>query len=572
MKNKIKFLLGVLALSLMQSAANAEMKTREIELKNKLLLVPVSEKPAAPDAKKNDRATMLEIRVGETLVHKLNVVLADSKEDIAWWGYLEMDEYAGKTAKLSANVEAESKGLDLIESSGTIRNPEPLYKEELRPRFHFMPKQGWSNDPNGLIYADGEYHFFWQCNPLGKQNAHEANMYWGHAVSKDLLHWEELPRAMRPLGGQDENRHPSMAVGSCWSGSANIDDSNILGFQKGGIKTMVAAYTDTGCGEVLAYSTDRGRNWTYDKSINPIIKHQGRDPMLVWYPPSSNDSGMTSDPGHWVIAVYDEEDKSNRGIAFYSSTDLKTWTKTSFIKGYFECPQLFELPVDGDKKNTRWIICGGNARYTIGKFDGKTFTPDQEAKYKVFDGQIYAGQCFHGTPGGRVIYVGWAINVFIPMPATFNQGFTVPVEFTLKTTKEGIRMFANPIKELDQLRDKALVDLVGEKAAKGASVEAPDQEYDILITLKKTGDKGACSLRLGGHQVKLPAVTGETMDVRILVDRTTIEVVENGGAAFRLESRQNEMGKPVAKIEIKPEGGVTVEKLQIFKMKSALPE
>ena len=435
-----------------------------------------------------------------------------------------------------------------------------------------ITKQGWNNDPNGMIFADGEYHFFWQCNPLGKQNAQETNMYWGHAVSKDLIHWEELPRAMRPLGGKEENRHPSMAAGRCFSGSANIDDNNILGYQKSDVKTMLATYTDTGCGEVLAYSTDRGRYWTYDKAINPIIKHQARDPMLVWYAPSSRDSGAASEPGHWVIAVYDEVDKDNRGIAFYNSTDLKTWTKTSFIKGYFECLQLFELPVDGDKKNTRWIICSGHARYTIGKFDGKTFTPDQETQYKVFAGHIYAGQCFNGIPGGRVIYIGWAIRVNIPMPATFNQGFTVPVELTLKTTKDGIRMFANPITEMDQLRGKALVDLIGEKAAKVASVEAPDQEYDILMTLKKTGDKSGCSLSLGGRQVKLPAVTGETMDVRVLVDRTRIEVVENGGAAFRLESREGTMGRPVGRIEIKPEDGATVEKLQIFKMKSALPD
>ncbi len=158
------------------------------------------------------------------------------------------------------------------------------------------------------------------------------------------------------------------------------------------------------------------------------------------------------------------------------------------------------------------------------------------------------------------------------MPATFNQGYTVPLEFTLKTTQDGIRLFANPIKELDQLHDKALVDLAGEKAAQGCSIDATEQEYDILITLKKTGDNGACSLRLGERPVKMAAMTGNTMDVRVLVDRTTVEVVENGGALFRLESREGAMGKPIGKIEIKSEGGAVIEKLQIFKMKSVLPE
>ena len=562
MKCSMTWVVGVMAVSLMQSPAQAELKTREIAIKEKLLLVPVSSKPPKP-AEKKTRGTSLEIRVGETLVHKLNVVLADSKEETAWWGYLEMDEYAGKTAKLSANVDPDSKALELIENADAIRNPEPLYKEALRPRFHFMQKQGWNNDPNGMVYFDGEYHFFWQCNPLGKQ---WANMYWGHAVSKDLLHWEELPRAMRPFGGNEVNRHPSMSVGSCFSGSANVDVNNSLGVQKGDIKTLVSAYTDTSSGEVLAYSTDKGRNWVYDQKINPVIKHDGRDPKLVWYPAGK----------HWVIAVYNEKKvavgKPERNIAIYTSTDLKEWTLTDHVPGFFECPELFELSVDGKKEDTRWVMMGANGAYVVGTFDGKKFKPEHEGKHSVLSGNIYAGQCFSRAPDGRVIYIGWARRVEIPMPATFNQGYTVPIEFTLKTTKDGIRLFANPIKELDQLHDKALVDLAGEKAAQGCSVDAPDQEYDILITLKKTGDTGGCSLSLGGRPVKMSAMTGAAMDVRVLIDRTTIEVVENGGAAFRLESRDNAMGKPVGKIEIKPEGGVVVEKVQIFKMKSILPE
>jgi fructan beta-fructosidase len=564
--NAMMLMMGAMAVTLMHSPAQAELKTREIAIKEKLLLVPVSAKPPKP-AEKKTRGTSLEIRVGDTLVHKLNVVLAGSKEETAWWGYLEMDEYAGKTAKLSVDVEADSKGLELIENADAIRNPEPLYTESLRPRFHFMQKQGWNNDPNGMVYFDGEYHFFWQCNPLGKQ---WANMYWGHAVSKDLLHWEELPRAMRPFGGNEKNRHPSMSFGSCFSGSANVDVNNSLGVQKGDTKTLVAAYTDTGYGEVLAYSTDKGRNWVYDQKMNPVIKHDGRDPKLVWFQPGQ----------HWVVAVYDVKagkpgpkkgrDAANNNIAIYTSKDLKEWTLTDNVPGFFECPELFELSLDGKKEDTRWVMMGANGAYVVGTFDGKKFKPEHEGKHSVLSGNIYAGQCFSRAPDGRVIYIGWARRVEIPMPATFNQGYTVPIEFTLKTTTDGIRLFANPVKELDQLHDKALADLAGEKAAQGCSVDAPDQEYDILITLKKTGDTGSCSLSLGGRPVKMSAMTGNAMDVRVLVDRTTIEVIENGGATYRLESRDGAMGKPVGKIEIKPEGAVVVEKVQIFKMKSCL--
>lgn len=574
MNNELKIMLGVLALSMAQVAAQAEMTTRDVEIKKPLLLVPVANK--MPD--KKARGVSLEIRVGETLVHKLNVALAASDADIAWWGYLEMEEYVGKTARLSMDVAPESKGLDLVESSDTIRNPQPLFQEPLRPRYHFMQKQGWNNDPNGMVYFDGEYHLFWQCNPLGRK---WANMYWGHAVSKDLLHWEELSRAMRPFGGKETKRHPSMAVGSCFSGSAHVDVRNTLGVQKGDVKTLVAAYTDTGCGEVLAYSNNRGRTWRYDQAINPVITHKGRDPKLFWYSASPKSSAETGEPGHWVIAVFDQkpEDKGGQrpgkeagnNIALYTSKDLKKWTLTDHVPGFFECPEFFELPVDGKKEETRWVLMAANAQYVIGQFDGQTFTREHEGKHTVLSGQIYAGQCFSGAPDGRVIYVGWARGVEIPLPATFNQGYTVPLEFTLKTTKDGIRLFANPVKELDQLHDTALVDLAGDKAAQGVAVIAPDQEYDIRVTLRKRGAAGGCSLSLGEYPVKLAAMTGETMDVRVLVDRTTIEVVEGGGATFRLESRKEAMGKPLGKIEIKPEGGTVVEKLQIFKMKSILP-
>lgn len=560
MKKEMTLIMGVIVVSLMQSPAQAELKTREIVIKDNLLLVPVSAKTSKPPAKRT-RGVSLEIRVGETLVHKLNVVLANSKEETAWWGYLEMGEYVGKTAKLSVEVEGDSKGLELIENADAIRNPEPLYKEVLRPRYHFMQKQGWNNDPNGMVYFDGEYHLFWQSNPLGKQ---WANMYWGHAVSKDLLHWEELPRAMRPFGGNEVNRHPSMAVGSCFSGSANVDFNNMLGVQKGDIKTMVAAYTDTACGEVLAYSTDKGRNWVYDQKINPVIKHAGRDPKLIWYKAGQ----------HWVIAVYDEKKvevgKPERNIAIYTSKDLKEWTLTDHVPGFFECPELFELSVSGKKEDTRWVMMAANGAYVVGKFDGKKFKPEHEGKYNVLFGNIYAGQCFSRAPDGRVIYIGWARRVEIPMPATFNQGYTVPIEFTLKATKDGIRLFANPVKELEQLRDKVMIELAGDKVAKGCSVDAPEQEYDILITLRKTGSNGGCGLSLSGCPIKMPEMTGDVMNVRVLIDRTTIEVIGNGGATFRLESREAAMGKPVGKIEIQPEGGVVVEKVQIFTMKACL--
>jgi len=221
---------------------------------------------------------------------------------------------------------------------GGIRRRTPHFDEPLRPQFHFSQKQGWNNDPNGMVYYDGEYHLFWQCNPVG---VYWNNMYWGHAVSKDMVYWTELPRALRSCGDFTTNLHPSLAKGNCFSGSGNVDFNNSAGWQTGKEKTMIAAFTDTGHGaEVLAYSNDRGRNWTY---YTTVIKHRGRDPKLIWYEPGK----------HWVIAVYDERKDRKGGIAFYKGTNLKDWKYCSRIEEFSECPELFQLPVDGNKNDKR---------------------------------------------------------------------------------------------------------------------------------------------------------------------------------------------------------------------------
>ncbi len=149
---------------------------------------------------------------------------------------------------------------------------------------------------------------------------------------------------------------------------------------------------------------------------------------------------------HWVIAVYDDDlDKKIGGnVAFYSSKNLKDWTLTSKLPGFFECAEVFELPVDGDKQNTKWAVFGADAKYAVGSFDGKTFTPEHEGKHTVHFGHhsFYASQCFNNAPDGRVVQIGWArIGMGGDMP--FNQTFSLPLNLTLSKTRDGIRMFAN---------------------------------------------------------------------------------------------------------------------------------
>jgi fructan beta-fructosidase len=528
---------------------------RQLAITGKYLLFPVSNK--------GQRGRMT-INVGDQLVHNLDCDFPANTNAVDWWGWLDMSEYLGKTVQITAGASVEICAM--IESASEIRHLQPLYDEALRPQFHFSQMRGWNNDPNGMCYYDGEYHFFWQSNPGGRN---WANMYWGHATSPDMVHWTERAHAIRPFGGSVSNRHPSMAVRECFSGSGNVDVLNTAGWQKGNEKTMVLAFTDTGCGESLAYSTDRGRLWTCYEG-NPIIKHGGRDPKLMWYAPGQ----------HWVIAVYDESSQHGRNIAIYTSKNLKEWTRESNIPGYFECAEIFELPVDGNPANKKWVIFAADAKYAIGHFDGKKFTPEHEGKHQVHWGPYYASQCFSGSPDGRIVQIGWARIDMPGMP--FNQTFTVPTTLTLHTTDDGIRMFATPIKELEQLRQpnpKAVASKKLTAEAPTVEFEVAGQLFDIMATVKK-GTASQAVLRFGNNAVTYHFASQKLDDMplklkddqvafRVLVDRPMFETVGGGGACFKTNNRRDQ-GKPLGKISLTAQGGsLTVESLTAHEMNSA---
>ena len=215
------------------------------------------------------------------------------------------------------------------------------YKEAYRPQFHFTPKTNWTNDPNGLIYYKGEYHLFFQHNPFGID---WGNMTWGHAISRDLVHWKQLPHALHP----DE-------LGTIFSGSGVVDWNNTGGFQAGDESVLVNFYTSAGSHapkevpftQSIAYSNDRGRNWAKYEG-NPVIEHivgSNRDPKVIWHEPTQK----------WVMALYlDQND-----YALFGSTNLKEWTRLSDLQiPDTECPDIFELPVDDDPDNTKWVFWG----------------------------------------------------------------------------------------------------------------------------------------------------------------------------------------------------------------------
>ncbi len=518
-------------------------RTREVKVEKKYLLLPISNKA---------KPVRMTIEIDGKMVHNFDINLANEKSD--WLAHLDVSAFAGKQVTITAKkIPEESKALDTIVGSDdvTLRYSQPLYQETLRPQLRFSQLKGWNNDPNGMVYHDGEYHLFWQSNPFGTK---WANMYWGHAVSKDLIHWEELPYALYPR---------TMAKDLCFSGSANIDTANSGGWGK---DAMVAAFTDTGAGEALAVSTDKGRTWKMIDG-NPVIgkrKDEGRDPKLVWYEPGK----------HWVIAVYTKTDKKDYA-EFFTSTDLKKWEKASRIEGYYECPEFFELPVDGDAKNKKWVLMAANAEYAVGTFDGKTFTPDHKGKHRLHHGAFYAAQCFSRAPGGRVIQVGWAQIETPNMP--FNQAFSLPIELTLKATKDGVGLFAEPIKELETLRGVAKpTENVVVTADKPLSVKGGEL-LDIVAAIQP-GDAKEVKLTFGANTLTYDAakqtldgiplpLTDKAFTVRVVVDRPMYEVIGGNGAVYKTAARKDG-GNEIKSVEFTAVGGTaTVKTATVYPMK-----
>jgi fructan beta-fructosidase len=518
-------------------------RIRELAITKKYLLFPISN---------SAKVCRMTIEVEGKLIHDFDINLA--VDEAEWWARLDVPEYFGKTAKITAKrVPEDNNGIERIESSDAIRHAQPVYGEALRPQLRFSQMQGWNNDPNGMVYHDGEYHLFWQSNPFGPK---WGNMYWGHAVSTDLIHWEELPYALYPR---------VMAKSHCFSGSAHIDEKNTGGWGTG---AMVAAFTDTGAGEAIAVSTDRGRSWKYvdENPVIPMRKDEGRDPKLVWYEPGQ----------HWVIVVFTKTDGKDYA-EFFSSKDLKAWEKTSRIAGYFECPELFELPVDGDPGTKRWVLFAANAEYAIGRFDGKTFTPEHAGKHKVHYGSFYASQCFSRAPGGRVIQIGWARLDTPGMP--FNQAFSLPIELRLKSTATGVRMFAEPIKEIEALRGDRLTKN-GVEISEGTpvSVKAPGQLMDIVAEID-AGDAKEVKLQFGASALvykvaeqqldgmPLP-LSDKKFSVRVVVDRPLYEVIGGNGPVYKTAGR-HDGGKPIEAVELSAIGGkATVRTLSVYPMRS----
>ena len=446
-----------------------------------------------------------------------------------YWVFKDLTAYKGKT--LTITYDGPEEALAQVYQADTIRDAQEMYHEVNRPQFHFTSRRGWLNDPNGCIWHDGLYHLYYQHNPFERE---WENMTWGHATSPDLLHWTEQTPVLFPD-----------TLGTMYSGSAVFDKDNTSGFGTKNNPPLVYAYTaDRSDREVqcFAYSLDGGMT-LHKYEGNPVIDshdkwqtHDTRDPRLFWW--TTDNGQQTTDKGHWVLVL-----NERNGHSIYTSTNLRDWTYQSHVNGFWECPDLFPLPVDGNPSDIRWVMLGASNTYMIGRFDGKTFTPES-GKHRFSTGAIYAAQTFNHTPDGRRIQIGWANIDHQEMP--FRGQMLLPTELTLRTTKDGIRLVSKPIKEVASLlkplyaSDKVLNERDVNQALR------PYRHLDCLhlrATLNLTYATSA-GLRFNGHNIidydlnrntlngqfyspQDPTSLSLTMDV--YVDRTSVEVFIDDG-------------------------------------------
>lgn len=405
----------------------------------------------------------------------------------------------------------------------------PAYNQPYRPQYHFSPRENWTNDPNGLVYFEGEYHLFFQYNPFGDKWGH---MSWGHAVSPDTIHWQQLPVALPEENGI-----------MIFTGSTVIDEKNTSGFCKGGKPCMVAVYTGhtpkseskpTLQTQNLAYSNDRGRTWT-KYSGNPVLDlHMTdfRDPKVFWSQSSKQ----------WIMVVALPDEHKAR---IYGSADLKQWHSVSefgpagAIDGQWECPELFELPVEGESQK-RWVMKiglnpgalqgGSGEQYFVGQFDGTRFineNPPSQTLWTDYGKDCYCALTFNGLPKSQpVSMIGWMSNwqYAADLPTSPWRGqMTVPRELGLRRTPEGIRLIQKPTRILQQQQaehqsiEEANIEKLNEKLAKSRLTE--DHTFELEAVLD-AGDAQELGVHLQDRNGGVIIVGYDRTAGKLFVDRT----------------------------------------------------
>ena len=530
---------GLLAAGLRGHALLAQVLNSEtLRITHKLLNVPIN---------RSAEARLFQIALDGKVKREFPLQLADEKID--YWVAIDVSELKGQTVTLSGPVT--QTALKRIYQADEVHDEAQLYKESGRPAFHFTVKSGWNNDANGPIYYNGKYRLFWQSFPYGTKSD-AGFMQWDYAVSGDLVHWREMPTALLP----DK-------LGAVWSGTSLIDRENVADFGKNALVIFYTAFDRATHKQVqcIAYSTDGGA--TFQRYAgNPVLDTDAevgstdtRDPKVFWYEPGK----------HWVMALFEKD-----GMSFFRSADLKKWTRTSHVDGFFECPDLFELSVDGNSQRRKWVLHGGSANYMIGSFDGEKFTPETpmlryaEGKNQHGDDVLYAAESFANMPDGRRVQMGWGRIEEKDMP--FTQMLLFPTEFRLATTSAGVRLLASPVKEISLLHgaQHQWKDVTADAANRQLAAFA-GKPLDVKFTAQLDEES---PLKITYGDQLLATVTAEDMQkgqaaVEILIDKGVAEVFVDDGARYVLADLSANTGSHALRLS-----AGKFNQLDVYEMKS----
>ena len=560
-----------------------------INTNQRYLLLPVEE--VMPDV----RVSMI---VNNKEVNVADVRLAVNRVD--YFVPLDLSDYAGKNillkfklgsndpirGKLSAVCCKEMKLSDTFDTGN---------REKFRPTYHFSPLYGWMNDPNGMVYKDGEYHLFYQHNPYGSK---WGNMHWGHAISKDLINWEHRPDAITPD-----------ALGTIFSGSAVVDTDNTAGFGAGAI---VAIYTQNSDRQVqsIAYSTDNGRSFTKYEN-NPVLTSDARDfrdPKVFWH----------KETQRWIMLL-----AVGQEMQIFSSSNLKDWAfESSFGEGQgahggvWECPDLFELPVDGTNEKKWVLLCnlnpggpfGGSAtQYFVGTFNGKEFANESPSQTKWMDWgkDHYAAVTWSDAPDNRRIAIAWMSNwqYANDVPTSqYRSPNSVPRDLSLFTVDGETYLQSAPSPELLKLRDvskkrsfkvngtRIIKDMIaGNEGAYEIELTIENQYADV-IGFRLYNDKGeevdmqydmkekkfSMDRRKSGDvgfNENFPMLTWTAIEsgkdelkLRLFVDKSSVEAFVDGGRFVM--TNQVFPSEPYTHIDFYSKGGAyKVDSFVIYKLK-----
>ena len=439
------------------------------------------------------------------------------------------------------------------------------YKEKFRQQIHFSPPKNWMNDPNGLVYHNGEYHLFYQHNPLGIQPGH---LSWGHAVSKDLLHWKNLPVAI-----------PEDKTYVIYSGSAVVDKKNTSGFGKAGKTPIVAVYTGHADhnpknpaerleNQQIAYSLDNGRTFT-KYAGNPVVdldQKDFRDPKVFWHEPTQK----------WIMVVVLPFEHN---IKFYGSPNLKEWTHLSDfgpqgdIKDIWECSDLLEIPLKGNPDKKKWVLINSQQytmQYFVGEFDGTKFTNENPADkiYRPdYGADNYAAITYNNLPSNHLpVIVGWASNwsycKLVPT-SPWKGSMTLPRTMQLEKRDGEWIMLQQPIAAVEKLRyEPYSASNIRISGSKTIPVKTQTAEIDLTIQPVDATDAGIRlfvgkdkSITIGYYKesgklyidrtnsgnttfspefakwlrTEVPITIKDKLRLRIFIDKTLVEVFVNDG-------------------------------------------